>query len=201
MPGVGASLKHFAANSQENHRTSSDSLLDQRTLREIYLPAFEKAVKKAKPWTVMCSYNKINGTFGSEHYYLLTEILKQEWGFEGLVVSDWGAVRDRVASLKGGLDLEMPGPRDRRVKAIVEAVRSGELDEAVLDESVRRILRIVFKSQETAKKGSFDVDAHHALAQQVASTPINMRVLSGSYFYNFRAARGISPAGLRSESC
>jgi beta-glucosidase len=99
--------------------------VDERTLREIYLPAFEKAVKKAKPWTVMCSYNKVNGTFASEHRYLLTDILKNEWGFEGLVVSDWGAVRDRVAALKGGLDLEMPGPQDRRVKAVVEAVRSG----------------------------------------------------------------------------
>ena len=102
--GVGTSLKHYAANNQEFQRFSISAEVDERTLREIYLPAFEKAVKQAQPWTVMCSYNKLNGTFASEHYHLLTEILKNEWGFEGLVVSDWGAVRDRVAALKGGLD-------------------------------------------------------------------------------------------------
>ena len=167
--GVGTSLKHYAANNQEFQRFSISAEVDERTLREIYLPAFEKAVKQAKPWTVMCSYNKVNGTFASEHYHLLTEILKSEWGFEGLVVSDWGAVRDRVAALKAGLDWEMPGPQERRVKAVVEAVRSGELDEAVLDESVRRILRIVFMAGETPKIGTFDVDAHHELAHKVAS--------------------------------
>lgn len=167
--GVGASLKHFAVNNQEFQRFSISAEVDERTLREIYLPAFEKAVKQAKPWTVMCSYNKVNGTFASEHYHLLTEILKNEWGFEGLVVSDWGAVRDRVAALRGGLDWEMPGPQEGRVKAVVEAVRSGELDEAILDESVRRILNIVFKSKETPKHGTFDVDVHHQLAQQIAA--------------------------------
>jgi beta-glucosidase len=167
--GVGTSLKHFAANNQEFQRFSISAEVDERTLREIYLPAFEKAVKEAKPWTVMCSYNKLNGTFASQHHYLLTEILKNEWGFEGLVVSDWGAVRDRVAALKAGLDWEMPGPQERRVQEVVEAVRSGELDEAVLDESVRRILRIVFKAKETPKGGDFDVDAHHELAHQIAT--------------------------------
>ncbi|GAB4485582.1 MAG: glycoside hydrolase family 3 C-terminal domain-containing protein [Anaerolineales bacterium] len=167
--GVGTSLKHYAANNQEYQRFSISAEVDERTLREIYLPAFEKAVKQAQPWTVMCSYNKVNGTFASEHHHLLTEILKNEWGFEGLVVSDWGAVRDRVAALKAGLDWEMPGPQERRVQAVVEAVRSGELDEAVLDESVRRILRMVFKAKETPKTGTFDVDAHHALARQIAS--------------------------------
>ena len=167
--GVGTSLKHYAANNQEFQRFSINAEIDERTLREVYLTAFEKAVKQAKPWTVMCSYNKVNGTFASEHHYLLTEILKNEWGFEGLVVSDWGAVRDRVAALKGGLDLEMPGPQDRRVKAVVEAVRSGKLEEAVLDESVRRILNIVFKAKETPKNGTFDVEAHHELARKIAS--------------------------------
>ena len=167
--GVGTSLKHFAGNNQEFQRFSISAEIDERTLREIYLPAFEKAVKKAQPWSVMCSYNKLNGTFASEHNDLLTQILKKEWGFEGLVVSDWGAVRDRVAALKGGLDWEMPGPQDRRVKAVVEAVRSGEMDEAVLDESVRRILRIVFKAKETPKGGTFDVDTHHELARTIAT--------------------------------
>lgn len=170
--GVGTSLKHYAANNQEFQRFSISAEVDERTLREIYLPAFEKAVKQAQPWTVMCSYNKVNGTFASEHHHLLTEILKNEWGFEGLVVSDWGAVRDRVAALKGGLDWEMPGPQDRRVKAVVDAVRSGELDEALLDESVRRILRIVFKAKETPKAGTFDVDAHHELAHHIATEGI-----------------------------
>lgn len=167
--GVGTSLKHYAANNQEFQRFTMSSEVDERTLREIYLPAFEKAVKQAKPWTVMCSYNKLNGTFASQHHYLLTEILKEEWGFEGLVVSDWGAVRDRVAALKAGLDWEMPGPQERRVQAVVDAVRSGEMDEAVLDESVRRILGIVFKAKQTPKIGSFDVDAHHELAHQIAN--------------------------------
>src|SRR5574339_554837 len=167
--GVGTSLKHYAANNQEFQRFSISAEVDERTLREIYLPAFEKAVKQAKPWTVMCSYNKVNGTFASEHYQLLTEILKKEWGFEGLVVSDWGAVRNRVAALKAGLDWEMPGPQDRRVKAVVEAVRSGELDEAVLDESVRRILSIVCKAKETPKNGTFDMGKHHELARRIAA--------------------------------
>ncbi|MDR3578056.1 MAG: glycoside hydrolase family 3 C-terminal domain-containing protein [Anaerolineaceae bacterium] len=167
--GVGTSLKHFAANNQEFQRFSISSEVDERTLREIYLPAFEKAVKEAKPWTVMCSYNKLNGTFASENVNLLSEILKNEWGFEGLVVSDWGAVHDRVTSLKGGLDLEMPGPQAHRVNAVVEAVRSGKLDEAILDESVRRILNIVFKAKLTPKNGTFDVDAHHELACKLAS--------------------------------
>jgi beta-glucosidase len=167
--GVGTSLKHYAANNQEFQRFSISAEMDERTLREIYLTAFEKAVKQAQPWTVMCSYNKVNGTFASEHHYLLNEILKDEWGFEGLVVSDWGAVRDRVAALKGGLDWEMPGPQERRVKAVVEAVRSGELDEAILDESVRSILNIVFKAKETPKTGTFDIDAHHELAHHIAS--------------------------------
>ncbi|RPI93397.1 MAG: glycosyl hydrolase [Chloroflexi bacterium] len=170
--GVGTSLKHYAANNQEFQRFSISAEVDERTLREIYLPAFEKAVKQGKPWTVMCAYNKLNGEYCSENHYLLTDILKNEWGFEGLVVSDWGAVHDRVASLQGGLDLEMPGPQDRRVKAVVEAVRSGNLDEALLDESVHRILSVVFKAKETPKNGTFDVDTHHKLAHQIATEGI-----------------------------
>jgi beta-glucosidase len=167
--GVGTSLKHFAANNQETQRLSISSEVDERTLREIYLPAFETAVKKARPWTVMCAYNKLNGIFCSENHRLLVEILKDEWGFEGFVVSDWTAVHDRVVSLKGGLDLEMPGPRNLRVKAVVEAVRSGALDQSVLDESVRRILGIVFKAAEIPKGGSFDSTKHHTLARRIAA--------------------------------
>jgi beta-glucosidase len=168
--GVGTSLKHYAANNQEYQRFSISAEVDERTLREIYLPAFETAVKKAQPWTVMCAYNKVNGTFASEHHELLTRILKDEWGFEGLVVSDWGAVRDRVAALKGGLDWQMPGPQARHVQNVVSAVRAGELDEALVDESVRRILRVIALAGETPKgSGTFDAAAHHALARQVAS--------------------------------
>jgi beta-glucosidase len=166
--GVGTSLKHFAANNQEAQRSTISSEMDERALREIYLPAFEAAVKKGKPWTVMCSYNKLNGTYAAENHRLLTEILREEWGFEGFVVSDWGAVHDRVEALKAGLDLEMPGPREWRVKAVMDAVRSGELDETVLDEAVRRVLEIVFRAAETKKGGSFNAVRHHALARRVA---------------------------------
>jgi len=176
--GVGASLKHYAANNQEFQRFSISAEVDERTLREIYLPAFETAVKKAHPWTVMCTYNKLNGVYCSENYRLLVEILKKEWGFEGLVVSDWGAVHDRVKSLQGGLDLEIPGPQERRVQAVMQAVRSGALDEAVLDEAVRRILGVVIKAAQTRRGGEasqgaqgaqFDVESHHELARRIAA--------------------------------
>lgn len=167
--GVGASLKHFAVNNQEFERFRINAVVDERTLREIYLPAFEAAVKHAKPWTVMCAYNKVNGEYCSEHHELLVDILKNEWGFEGFVVSDWGAVHDRVASLRGGLDLEMPGPRERRTQAVVDAVRSGTLDEAILNDSVRRILKVVFKAAQTPKGGDYNQAAHHTLARKIAS--------------------------------
>jgi beta-glucosidase len=169
--GVGTSLKHYAVNNQEFERLRIDVDVDERALREIYLPAFERAVKEAQPWSVMCAYNKVDGTYCSEHYELLTRILKEEWGFEGFVVSDWGAVHDRVAALAGGLDLEMPGPRARRTQAVIEAVDAGRLPEATLNESVRRVLRIVFKAAESGQgaPATFDADAHHALARQVAA--------------------------------
>lgn len=170
--GVGTSLKHFAVNSQEYERFCISAEVDERTLREIYLPAFEKAVVNAKPWSVMCAYNKVNGIYCSEHTQLLTKILKQEWGFEGLVVSDWGAVHDRVASLKGGLDLEMPGPKDPRVQQVIEAVQCGELHMGVVDEAVRRILRIVDMAAQTEKGEPFDLDIHHALARKIAGEGI-----------------------------
>ncbi len=167
--GVGTSLKHFAANNQEFQRFSIDTLVDERTLREIYFPAFERVVKRAKPWTVMCAYNKLNGEYCSEHHELLTTLLKDEWGFEGFVVSDWGAVHDRVKSLQGGLDLEMPGPKPFRTQKVIDAVNAGELDAAVLDEAVRRVLTIAFRAAETPKGAAFDIDAHHALARKVAA--------------------------------
>ncbi len=166
--GVGTAVKHFAANNQEFQRLTISVEVDERPLREIYLAAFEKVVTRAKPWVVMCAYNRLNGTYCSEHAGLLTDILRNEWGFDGFVVSDWGAVHDRVASLKAGLDLEMPGPQKASVTAVVAAVRSGELGEEALNESVRRILRAVARARRTPKGGTFDADAHHALARRVA---------------------------------
>ncbi|MCA9899787.1 MAG: glycoside hydrolase family 3 C-terminal domain-containing protein [Anaerolineales bacterium] len=167
--GVGTALKHFAANNQEFERFSISAEIDERTLREIYLPAFELVVTKAKPWIVMCAYNKLNGIYGSENKHLLSDILKKEWSFDGFVVSDWGAVHDRAAALAAGLDLEMPGPKASRVNAVIQAVSNGRLDEAVLDEAVRRILRIVFTAAETPKGGTYDAAAHHKLARKVAA--------------------------------
>src|SRR5918995_2762315 len=126
--GVGTSPKHYAANNQEDDRLRVSAEVDERTLREIYLPAFERVVKSVQPWTVMCAYNRLNGTYCSEHHWLLIEVLREEWGFEGLVVSDWGAVHDRVAALRGGLDLEMPPNLGVSDAAIVTAVRSGGVE-------------------------------------------------------------------------
>jgi beta-glucosidase len=168
--GVGTSVKHYAANNQEDDRLRVSAEVDERSLREIYLPAFERVVKQAQPWTIMCAYNKLNGTYCSEHHWLLTEVLREEWGFEGLVVSDWGAVHDRVAALRGGLDLEMPPNLGVSDAAILEAVRNGSLDESILDEAVSRVLRLVDRSQPAAlaEGAEFNLDDHHSLARRAA---------------------------------
>jgi beta-glucosidase len=169
--GVGASVKHFAANNQETDRMRVSADVDERTLREIYLPAFERVVKQAKPWTVMCAYNRVNGVHASQHRWLLTEVLRDEWGFDGIVVSDWGAVHDRVAALVAGLDLEMPPNLGISDLAIVDAVKSGALDESVLDTAVARVLDVVgrsLKTQPAQEHVQVDSDAHHALARMVA---------------------------------
>lgn len=167
--GVGTSLKHFAANNQEHRRMSVDAVVDERTFREIYLASFEGAVKKGKPWTVMCSYNKINGEYASENKYLLTDILRDEWGFEGFVVSDWGAVNERVKGLEAGLDLEMPSSFGIGDQKIVEAVKEGKLSEEVLDRAVERILNIIFKAVDNRKENAtYDKEEHHRLAREVA---------------------------------
>lgn len=165
---IGTSLKHFAANNQEYRRLSCSSEIDERTLREIYLAAFENAVKEGKPDTVMCSYNMINGEFSSENHWLLTEVLRDEWGFDGYVMSDWGAVNERVKGLKAGLDLEMPGNGGRLDALLVEAVKNGELSEAVLDKAVERILRIIFKYADNRIPGDFDLESHHKTAVKIA---------------------------------
>lgn len=167
---VGTSIKHFAANNQEHERMSVSAEIDERTMREIYLQAFEKAVKKAKPWTVMCSYNKINGTYASENPWLLTDVLRKEWGFEGFVMSDWGAVRDRTSGLAAGMDLEMPGSHGTNDEAIVGAVEEGRLQEEILDQAVNRILSIVYQSQNGKEKNpvEFDRESDHDAAVEIA---------------------------------
>ena len=170
---VGTSIKHFLANNQETRRMSSDSRVDERTLHEIYLAAFEGAVKKEKPWTVMCSYNKINGTYAAQNHLYLTETLRDQWGFDGYVMSDWGAVNNRVEDLKAGLDLEMPGSMGVNDKLIVGAVLSGELDEDVVNEAVERILNIVFRFEENRDHDAvFDRDKDHEMARKVAEETI-----------------------------
>jgi beta-glucosidase len=143
--GIGTSLKHFAANNSEFERMTISSEIDERTLREIYLPAFKAAVQEAEPWTVMCSYNRINGVYASENHRLLTEILKEEWGFKGFVVSDWGAVHNRPHAAAAGLDLEMPGS-DKFPEALFKAVRRGKVSRKLIDDKVRRILTILEKA-------------------------------------------------------
>ena len=170
---VGTSIKHFLANNQETRRMSSSSEVDERTLREIYLAAFEGAVSSQKPWTVMCSYNKINGTYAAEHKEALTDILRGEWGFDGFVVSDWGAVNKRVPDLEAGLDLEMPASGGINDKQIVDAVKEGRLEESVLDRAVERILNIVYRFEENRNKSAvFDRDKDHEYAKKVAEETI-----------------------------
>ena len=166
---VGACIKHFAANNQESRRMSISSEVDERTLREIYLAAFEDAVKEAKPWAVMCSYNQVNGTFASENRWLLHDVLKEEWKYDGLVVTDWGAVNDRVKGLMAGLDLEMPGSGGENDRKIVAAVQSGEVPEEVLDETCERIVsRIMTYVENRDQDAVWDKKADHALAVEAA---------------------------------
>ncbi|MFC5790255.1 glycoside hydrolase family 3 C-terminal domain-containing protein [Agromyces tardus] len=168
--GVGASVKHFAANNQETDRMRVSADVDERTLREIYLPAFERVVTEARPATVMCSYNKINGVYSSENRWLLTDLLRGEWGFDGAVVSDWGAVGNRVAALAAGLDLEMPGTGGVTDREIVDAVRSGRLDEAVVDEAVRRVVALADRAP--AEGAPIDAVTQHELARSLATESV-----------------------------
>ena len=168
--GVGTSLKHFAANSQEKSRFTSNSVLDERTLRELYLTAFEIAVKEGKPSTVMCAYPKLNGVHCSDNKRLLTDILRTEWGFGGMVVTDWGAMNDRIEGFRAGCDLNMPGGSDYMEKEVLQAVKDGTLPESCVDDSARRVLELVFRAAETLKApASCDYEAHHALAKRAAA--------------------------------
>ena len=165
---ISSSLKHFAANSQETCRFQSDSVMDERTLRELYLPAFEIAVKEGKPATVMCAYPKLNGVHCSDSQALLTDILRNEWGFEGLVVTDWGAMNDRLEGFRAGCDLNMPGGSAYMEKEALQAVRDGSLPEADVDRCAGRVLRLVFHAAETKKPFACDYGANHALAKEAA---------------------------------
>ena len=170
--GVAASLKHFACNNQEIERFRGNSVVDERTLREIYLPQFETVVKEAKPWTVMCSYNRINGTYASQHNYLLNDILRGEWGFDGLVVSDWEANHTIFESVQGGLDLEMPGPAKYYGQLLEDAVKNWQIEESTIDEAVRRVLKLIIRTgkldgRQTA--GSVNTIEHQQLARDVAA--------------------------------
>lgn len=168
--GVGASVKHYAANNQEDDRLRINAVVDERSMREIYLPAFERIVAGGDPWTIMCCYNRVNGAYGSEHEWLLTTILRDEWGWGGVVVSDWGAVHDRVAALRAGLDWEMPPDLERSPGAVAAAVHAGALDTATLDRSVRRMLQLVDKGLGALQADErHDPDAHHALARRAAA--------------------------------
>ncbi|WP_374313383.1 family 78 glycoside hydrolase catalytic domain [Microbacterium sp.] len=170
--GVGTSVKHFAVNSQETDRMRVSAEVDERTLREIYLPAFERVVKNAAPTSVMSAYNAINGVFASENRWLLTDLLRDEWGFDGVVVSDWGAIKDRVEALRAGLDLEMPGTGDDGTDAILTAVREGRLDRTVVERAANRVAALAQKTQAPDDPLILDADAHHELARRAAASGI-----------------------------
>ena len=166
--GAGTSLKHFAANNQEYKRFNGNSQVDERTLRELYLPAFETVVKTAHPETVMCSYPRINNVHSSDNYWLLTEVLRRDWGFDGMVVTDWGALCDRVAAMHAGCDLSMPGGSTYMEDRVAEAVRSGALAETDVDACAARVIALALKGASRPKGRTFDRDAHNALAQKIA---------------------------------
>lgn len=166
--GVSACPKHFAANSQESHRMASDSIVDERTLREIYLTNFEIAVREGKPQTLMSSYNLVNGTYANENSHLLNDILRQEWGYDGMVVTDWGGSNDFTDGVRAGSNLEMPGAGDDSVIQLIRAVKAGRIDEAVVDQRVDELLRTVFATHQVRKPGEFDADKHHEAARQAA---------------------------------
>lgn len=193
--GVGTSMKHYAVNNQESHRLVVDALVDERTLRELYLAGFEIVVKQAAPSTVMCSYNRINGTYASDHHELLTTILRDEWGYEGLVVSDWGATNDRVAAIAAGMDLEMPGSKGAFDEEVLDAVRSGRLADADVDRCAARVVSLIQRGQHVRKgadgppeqRPDPGYEAHHRLARRAAA--------AGSVLLTNNGVLPLAPAG------
>lgn len=173
--GVGTSLKHYVANNVETMRMYMNSDVDTRTLHEIYLTPFEIAVKKAQPWTVMACYNRVQGVYGTQSPYLLTEVLRNQWGYEGIVISDWFAVVDRVEGMKAGMNIEMPGVSTVNDSLIIDAVNNGSLDVAVLDNLVKQILTTVLKAKSLEKENAvLNADAHHDFARQVAAESVTL---------------------------
>jgi len=168
--GVGTSLKHYVCNNQEYKRFSINVKVAERALREIYLHAFERVVKEVKPWTIMAAYNRVNGIPATQNNYLLKQILREEWGYEGLIISDWGAVHDRIKALKSGLDLEMPGPARVNSEKIKQAIEKKDLEEKILDNSLKRILKTVFKAKKN--KIIVDYEEHDKIAQKAAEESI-----------------------------
>ncbi|MEG2017126.1 MAG: glycoside hydrolase family 3 N-terminal domain-containing protein, partial [Clostridium sp.] len=172
--GISACVKHFAVNNQEERRMAIDTIVDERTLREIYLTAFEIAVKEGKTKTVMSSYNMLNGTYTNENIHLLKEILREEWAFEGCVVTDWGGCNDRVAGLVAGNELEMPTTDGESNEEIIKAIKSGKIEEAVLDTRVDRLLELIFTTDKALKenKDEVNLEGHHKMAQRAAEESI-----------------------------
>ncbi len=166
--GIGTSIKHYAVNNQETRRMTVNAVVDERTLRELYLAPFERAIKKAQPWTVMCAYNRLNGVYCAENKWLLTDVLRRDFGFEGIVVTDWGAENDRVEGLLAGQELEMPfsgGANDRK---LAQAVRDGKISEEFLNQMVDRLIDLAKKSEKVLGDYTYDAAAHHALAREIA---------------------------------
>ena len=202
--GVGASLKHYACNNQEIERFRGDSIVDERTLREIYLPQFEAVVKEAQPWTVMCAYNRINGVYASQHQYLLNDILRGEWGFEGVVISDWGANHTIVESVEGGLDIEMPGPAKYYGRLMEAAVQNWQIDEAKVDAAVRRILRMLVRSgqlddADSIPTGMVNTPEHQALARELAEASITL--LKNDGVLPLKGVRSVVVIGPNAAEC
>jgi beta-glucosidase len=177
--GVGASLKHYACNNQEIERMRGDSIVDERTLREIYLRQFEMVVKEADPWTVMCAYNRVNGSYASQNVHLQRDILKGEWQYEGVIISDWGANHTTTESVAGGLDIEMPGPAKYYGQLLVEAVVNWQIDESYLDDAASRILRMIVRSgrmdsEAAERRGAINTQAHQDLARELAESSVTL---------------------------
>ena len=181
--GIGVSIKHFAANNQETNRFFVNSAVDERTLRELYLPAFETVVKTADPWSVMASYNKLNGIYASENRWLLTDLLKREWGFKGFVVSDWGATHSTAKAANAGLDLEMPGPPSHFGDKLVKANQAGEVSTAQIDDNARRMVRLIVRSGaiegNVGKGGEVGGVRHAAISRRAAEEAIVLLKNSG----------------------
>lgn len=193
--GVAVALKHFALNNTELRRFTVDTITDERTLREIYLAAFERVIKKAKPKTIMSAYNKINGDYASEKRELLTKILREEWGFDGLVMSDWGAIEDRVKALCAGCDLQMPGPKPLDDEKITEAVKAGVIAMETLDTAVKRLLELIERIPEKKSAQAVDFATHHRLAVKVAEEGIVLLKNDGVLPWDVKKLRSVAVIG------